>query len=168
MKKFIIGFTVFALVAIGTIFAFGQKSDGGGKWRKHRGGKHRDGFGMMAKKLNLTDAQKEQVKQISEASRAKIKPLMEQMKANRQQLKSLTENGQFDEAQIQNVANQQGVISAQLIVEKTRVKAQMFQILTPEQKAQAAALKEQMKEKMKQRFENRKQKKAEKTASETM
>lgn len=155
MKKFIIGFTVFALVAIGTIFAFAQKGEGG----KHFGGGfggHRGGFGRMAEKLNLTDAQKEQVKQITEASRAKIKPLMESMRANHQKMETLTANGQFDEAQIQAVAQEQGAISAQLIVEKERVKAQIFQILTAEQKAQAIQMKEQMKE----RFKNKGQGKA--------
>jgi len=142
MKKFMIGFTVFALVAIGTIFAFAQKGDGGGK-------RHGRGFGRMAEKLNLTDAQKEQVKQIMEASRAKIKPLKETMRASRQKMKELTAGGQFDEAQIQAVASEQGAISAQMIVEKQRTKAQIFQILTDEQKAQAAQMKEQMKERFK-------------------
>ena len=157
MKKYTIGFLVFALVAISTIFAFAQKSDGG---KRHgRGfGKHRDGFGQMAAKLNLTDAQKEQIKQISEASRAKIKPLKESLRANRQKMKELTADGQFDEAQIQTIAQQQGAITAQLIVEKERTKAQIFQTLTDEQKAQAKQFKEQMHEKIKERFKNRNQK----------
>lgn len=159
MKKLIIGFTVFALVAIGTIFAFAQKSDGGGKRHGRGFGGHRGGFGLLAK-LNLTDAQKEQVKQIAEASRAKIKPLMESMRTNHQKMETLTANGQFDEAQVQAVAQEQAAISAQLIVEKERTKAQMFQILTAEQKTQAAQMKEQMKEKMKERFKNKGQRKA--------
>lgn len=160
MKKFIIGFTVFALVAISTIFAFAQKGDG--KRGRHGFGGERGGFGRMAEKLNLTDAQKEQLKQITEASRAKIKPLMESLRANHQKMETLTANGQFDEAQVQAAAQEQAQISAQLIVEKARVKAQMFQILTDEQKAQAAQMKEQMKNKMKERFKNRGQRNAEK------
>jgi len=164
MKKFTIGFLVFALVAIGTIFAFAQKSDGGGK-RNGRGfGGHRGGFGRLAKNLNLTDAQKEQVKQITEASRAKVKPLMESMRANHQKMETLTAGGQFDEAQIQAVASEQGAISAQLIVEKERTKAQIFQILTDEQKAQSIQMKEQMKE----RFKNKGQRKAQKEAGDAM
>jgi len=58
MKKFTIGFLVFVMVVIGTIFAFAQKGEKG----KHgRGFGHR-GFERMAEKLNLSDAQKEQVK----------------------------------------------------------------------------------------------------------
>ena len=148
MKKFTIGFLVFAMVAIGTIFAFAQRGD---KGRHRREFAHR-GFERMAEKLNLTDAQKEQVKQISEASRAKVKPLKENMRANRQQLKLLTENEPFDEAQVQTIANRQGAIAAQIIVEKEGAKSEIFQILTVEQRAQAKQLKEQMKERFKGRF----------------
>ncbi len=148
MKKFTIGFLVFAMVAIGTVFALAQRGD---KGIHGRGFGHR-GFERMAEKLNLTDAQKEQVKQISEASRAKVKPLKESMRANRQQLESLTENEPFDEAQVQTIANRQGAIAAQIIVEKERAKWEIFQILTVEQRAQAKQLKEQMKERFKGRF----------------
>lgn len=146
MKKFTIGFLVFALVALSTVFAIAQK-DGDGGWKGKRGG-----FGRLAKQLNLTDAQKEQMKQIREASRAKVQPLREASKANRQKMNAATADGNFDEAQVTAIANEQAIIAAQLTVEKQRVKAQMFQILTPEQKAQIAQLKEQMKE----RFGNRK------------
>ena len=158
MKKFTIGFLVFALVAISTVFAIAQKGDDG--WKGKRGFGHRGGFGRIAEKLNLTDAQKEQVKQINEASRAKVKPLMDALRANRQKMNEATANGQFDEANVTAIAQEQAQISAQLTVEKERAKAQMFQILTPEQQAQAKAFREEMKEKMKQRFEKRKQMKS--------
>lgn len=148
MKKYLIGFTIFALVVISTVFAIGQK---GGDWKGgHRG--ERGGFGRMAEKLNLTEAQKEQVKQIMEASRAKVQPLREQMKANHQKMEAATANGQFDEAAVSAIAQEQATIGAQLIVEKERAKSQMFQILTAEQKVQF----EQFKSQMKDRFQNRK------------
>ncbi|MDQ2746471.1 MAG: Spy/CpxP family protein refolding chaperone [Acidobacteriota bacterium] len=154
MKKIIIGFTVFTLVAISTIFAVAQKN-GGAEWQGKRGGHHhrghRGGFGMMAEKLGLTDAQKAQVKDIMEAGKAKTQPLREARKANRQKMDAATADGQFDEAQVTAIAQEQAMISAQMIVEKERVKAQMFQVLTAEQKAQMAQLKDQMKE----HFQNR-------------
>lgn len=151
MKKYIIAVMVFALVAVSTVFAVAQK---GGDWKGRRGGHHRGGFGRMAAQLNLTDAQKEQVKTIMEASKAKTESLREASKANRQKMHEATANGQFDEATISAIAQEQAAISAQLTVEKLRVKSQMFQILTAEQKAQMAQMKEQRKE----RFQNRKNK----------
>ena len=149
MKKYIIGFTVFALVAISTVFAIGQK---GGDWKGGRGFGHHGGFGRMAEKLNLTDAQKAQVKDIMDASRAKVQPLTEQLKANHQKMETATANGQFDEAQVSTIANEQATISAQLIVEKERAKSQIFQILTAEQKT----LMPQFEAQRGDRFENRK------------
>jgi len=142
MKKFTIGFLVLVLVTLSTVFALAQKREGKGR-HGHRG------FARIAEKLNLTDAQKEQVKQILETSRAKVQPLKENMKANRRQLQELTANGQFDEAQVQAIAAQQGAIAAQMIVEKERAKSQIFQILTTEQQAQAKQMKEQVKERFK-------------------
>lgn len=153
MKKLGAAFLAIILVAIGTIFIFAQKADGDkGKFR--RGFGHR-GFAKMAEKLNLTDAQKEQFKQIREASKSKVQPLWENMKSVRQQLQAATANGQFNETQVQALATQQANIMAQLIVEKERTKSQMFAVLTPEQQSQAKAIKEQMKERFKQRFQNR-------------
>lgn len=151
MKKYTIGFLVFAMVAISTVFAIAQKGGGDG-WKGGRGGHHRGGFGRIAEKLNLTDAQKEQVKNIMEASRAKVQPLKESMKANRQKMDAATANGQFDEAAVAAIAQEQATIGAQLIVEKERAKSQMFQILTADQKAQF----QQFEAQMKNRFENRK------------
>ena len=154
MKKFIAAFMAIALVTVGTIFVFAQQSEGG-KGKFKRGFGHRGGFGRLAKKLNLTDAQKEQVKQIMEASKAKIQPLKENMKSIHQQMEAATADGKFDEAQVQALATQQANIMAQMIVEKERIKSQFFAILTPEQQAQAKQLKEQMKEKFKGKFQRR-------------
>lgn len=154
MKKIITAILAIALVSIGTIFIFAQTgSEEKGKFK--RGFGHRGGFERLAKKLNLTDAQKEQVKQIRETSKAKVQPLKENMKSIHQQMETATADGQFDEAQVQALATQQANIMAQMIVEKERTKSQMFAILTPEQQAQAKQLKEQMKEKFKGKFQHR-------------
>ena len=154
MKKLLVAFLAIAIVSIGTIFVFAQKGeDGKEKFKRDFG--HRGGFERLAKKLNLTDAQKEQAKQIMESGKEKVKPLMENMKSIHGQLDTATADGQFDEAQVQALATQQANIMAQLIVEKERTKSQLFAILTPEQQAQAKQLKEQMKEKFKGKFQKR-------------
>lgn len=169
MKKFTIGFLVFALVALSTVFAIAQKSGGEGEWKGKRGGHRgqRGGFGRMAEKLNLTDAQKAQVKGIMEASHSKIQPLREASKANHQKMKAATANGQFDEAAVSAIAQEQATISAQMMVEKERVKSQMFQILTAEQKVQMQQFKEQMKDHFKNR-KNGREKKAEQNDNDSV
>ena len=160
MKKLTTAFLAIALAAVGTIFVFAQKADGDkGKFKRgfgHRAG----GIERLAEKLNLSDAQKAQIKQIREASKAQNQPLRENMKSIRQQLNAAAADGNFDESQIQSLAAQQADIMAKLTVERLRAKSQTFAVLTPEQQTQARALKEQMKE----RFQNRKGKRGGKAA----
>ncbi len=154
MKKLTTVFLAIALVAIGTIFAFAQKADGN-KGKFKRGFGHRGGFARIAEKLNLSDAQKAQIKQIRETSKTKVQPLRENMKSIRQQMNAATADGNFNEAQVQSLATQQATIMAQLTVEKERTKAQTYAVLTPEQQTQAKALKEQMKERRQDRKQRR-------------
>ncbi len=184
MKKFTVTLLAIAVVALGTMFAFGQttdtttpntdtvsKSAKHGKFGK-RGKKGKRGMrgkghgGMSFKQLDLTDDQKAQMKAIREQSRESTKSLHEQMKANHEQLAQLTENGQFDKASIAAIASQQGQIHAQMIVAKQKVKSQMYNVLTSEQKSKLATLKAERKQKMQERKANRAEKKAAKQAQE--
>ena len=117
--------------------------------------------GRMFRHLDLTDAQKEQMKTIGKASRENLKPVMQQMREGRKTLNDLTANGNFDEAQIQAIAAQQGALHAQMIVEKQRTKTAMFAVLTAEQKTKVAELKQTFE----QRRTERKAKRAERKAA---
>lgn len=159
MKKILIAILSIVLVATGAMFIFAQQGANKGQteFGKHGGkhGKRGGGHGFFLRGLDLTDEQKAQVKQIMEASRDKNKAVREQMKANHQKLDELTSNGAFDEAQVTAIANSQGALQAKMIVEKERVKSQIFAILTDEQKAKAAQMKEQMKERFKNKMNKR-------------
>lgn len=155
MKKLTTAFLAIALAAVGTIFVFAQKADGDKGKFKRGFGHHHGGFERLTKKLDLSDAQKAQVKQIKEAGKAKVQPLRENMKSIRQQLNAATADGNFNEAQVQTLATQQANIMAQLTVEKERTKSQIYAVLTPEQQTQAKALKEQMKERRQDRKQKR-------------
>lgn len=151
MKRIIAAIIAVVVLALGAVFVSAQRSEhkgghGGGGF--NRGGHHRSD-GMMLRGLDLTDAQKTQVREIMEASKTKVRPIRQAMKANHEKLRLATENGKFDEAQVQALANENGTLSAQLLVERERTKAQIFNILTPEQREKAAQLKSQMKENFK-------------------
>lgn len=106
--------------------------------------KHRHGHHHLWKKLNLTDAQKKEMFSIRLEERAKMKPLVQKLKAGRDQLRALPK-GQFDEAKIRAIAKGQADIITELIVEKQRMKSRIYAVLTPEQRAKV----EQMREKWK-------------------
>jgi len=145
MKRAIVAILAIAVASVGAIVIFAQRSSHGGK---HEGFGHR-GMGMIFKKLDLTEEQKAQAKEIVQAGFEKNKGVFEAMKANREKMKAATANGAFDEAVVSQIAAEQGQLAAQLIVEKERVKSQIFAILTDEQKAKAIELEKEFDGKMK-------------------
>lgn len=159
MKKLTVAILSIILVAMGAMFIFAQ--DGAANKEGKRGfGKRGDGHKMMLRGLDLTDEQKAQIKTITQASKETSQPIREQMKANREKLQTLSDDGNFDQAQVQEIANRQGALSAQMIVEKEKTKSQIYAILTPEQKAKAAEMKARFKQKREQRMQKRAERRA--------
>jgi protein CpxP len=106
-------------------------------WHGHHG--HRMAY--MARELNLTDAQKAQIKEIFQANKASGLPLMQQMAANKKAMLEATANGNYDQAKIQQLANQRAQLTSQLIVQKQAIRHQIYtQVLTPDQRTKAEEL----------------------------
>jgi len=80
---------------------------------------------------NLTDAQKEQVKSIVDAHRDEMRGLLDRQAQARRALAAAAERGQVDDA----AANDVGAASASLALAEARMRAEVFQLLTPEQRA---------------------------------
>ena len=153
MKKMIWALAAFAVIAIGGIFIFGQHGE---TRRGGRGGHFGErGLLRMADRLDLSDEQKTQIKTILEDSKTRVKPLMEEMRAQHEALAALGTDGRFDAEKVEAAAAAQSAASKQLIVEKEKTKAAVFAVLTPEQRTQAAELKNEFKGRMKDRFKQR-------------
>jgi len=127
-----------AVVVCGAVMiSYAQQSDNTAApaWGGHRHGGH---MAYMAKALNLTDAQKGQIKSIMQANRASNRPLMQQMAQNRVAMLTATSGGAFDQAKVTALANQQAQLMAQRMVQKESIEHQIYtQVLTPEQRATA-------------------------------
>lgn len=131
-----------ALVLCGSLLTVAaQSNDNAGPtaWGGHRHGH----MGYMAKALNLTDAQKAQIKTIMQAQRATVRPLMLQMAQNHAAMLQATASGAFDQAKVQQLATQQSQIMAQLSVQRASTHSQIYNtVLTAEQKATADQLRQ--------------------------
>jgi protein CpxP len=132
---------IVALIIGATIFAVGQ-GDAVLAHFQHRGGGSPHSFGPemvdhIARELNLTEAQKAQIKTLMEAAHATLAPLQQKKDDLHKQLELATANGQFDEAQVRSLANQQGQLMAETIVEHERMKSKAYSLLTPEQRTKA-------------------------------
>ena len=99
----------------------------------------------ITRHLDLTDAQQTQVKSILEAERSKVAPLLADAAKNRQLLHESTTSGKFDEVHVRSLAAQQAQTMTEMIVEKERVKARIYnEVLTAEQRTKADQLLERM------------------------
>ena len=100
-------------------------------------------LGPLARDLNLTDAQKEQIKQLEDKFAANTKELHEQMlKAGGDPFDAL-KDGAFDEAAVRAAAQARANIQVELEVAHARLLSQVYALLTAEQKAQLAARRQQ-------------------------
>ena len=141
--KLMVVASVLALLLCGaTIFAYAQGPGGEGF-----GGPGHGHMGFLARELNLTDAQKAQVKTIMQANKASMKTVMQQMAQNRAAMLAATANGAYDQQtqlKIQSLATQQAQLEAAMIVNRETIRQQIYtQVLTADQQAKAEQLRTQ-------------------------
>ena len=119
-----------------------QSNQQGTRTERRGGGKHRGhGFGGMRhggffKQLNLTEDQKTKMKQIRESFATQNKPLREQLRAKRQELRQASEGGTFNEALATQKLTEMASLEAKLMGERHKLHQEMLSVLTAEQKAQ--------------------------------
>jgi len=144
MKLMVVA-SVMALLLCGTaMVAYAQGPGPGGKGHGWGGPGGGSGMGLALHELNLTDAQKAQVKTIMQANHTTMKTVMQQMEQNRAAMLAATANGTYNAAQIQTLANQQAQLQAAMIVNREAVQHQIYtQVLTADQQAKAEQLRTQ-------------------------
>lgn len=145
--------TLAALLVAG--IAFAQEGGGPGPMHHRMGGPFmgHPGFAMMLHQLNLTPDQKAQVKQILQAEKPTLKPLMQQEFQAHQQLAQLVTSGNFDQAKAAAIATQEAQTHIQLEVEHAKVASQIYQLLDSTQKAKVADMLAKHEQRMQQHFQ---------------
>jgi Spy/CpxP family protein refolding chaperone len=106
-----------------------------------RGGHKGQGWGGMReggffKQLNLTEDQKAKIKQIRETYAQTNKPLHDQLRAKRQELRQASEGGTFNEALATQKLTEIAPLEAKLMASEHNLHQEMLSVLTAEQKAQ--------------------------------
>jgi periplasmic protein CpxP/Spy len=131
MKKFA---TAVAVTLMGASLAMAAPNQGG--WKGH----HHGVFGKkLAEKLNLTDAQKAQVKDIVKASRQENKAFFESARATFKDYRAAKQAN--DTAKMDALKPTIDANRAQMKQIRTAEEAKIAQVLTPEQNAQWQQLK---------------------------
>ena len=134
-RRILVIASIAVLVVAATVLALAQgHMDQGEKMRGHEPG---DMIEHISVALSLTDAQKEQMKALLEAQR----PMEEERHAKlddiRKQIDAASANGQFDEATVRPLANQQAQLMADEMVDHLRLHAKMYSLLNAEQRTKA-------------------------------
>jgi protein CpxP len=149
-------------VAIAVPFAIAQSKDASGQRTRHAEGREhgkRGGGGRMAgaffRNLDLTDAQKEQMKSIRESHSQSLRPLMDQIRAKRQEIRQAGAGGSFNEALVAQKLGEIAPLEAKLMGERSRLHQEMLSVLTAEQKAKLEQTREQRKTKWAERGANK-------------
>ncbi len=128
-----------------------------------RGGPGRDG-GLLLRRLNLTEAQRDQVRAINAAHREEFRALAEKTRAAREALRTATQAEPVDEAAIRPAAAAMADVHAEQALLHARVRSEIQQVLTPEQREQAKQLAseraqrlEERRERLQQRLDQRRE-----------
>jgi Spy/CpxP family protein refolding chaperone len=121
-----------------------ERRGGRGEHKGHGWGGMRRGGGFF-KQLNLTEDQKTKMKQIRSTFAEQNKPLREQLRAKRQELRQASEGGTFNEALATQKLTEMASLEAKLMGEQHKLHQEMLSVLTAEQKAQLEQSKAQFK-----------------------
>jgi Spy/CpxP family protein refolding chaperone len=122
-----------ALLAGGLAFA------GPGRYRERMAGR----MEYLSRELNLTDGQKARVKEIFEAHRADgLGQAAQSSRAARRDLQLMIHDPSADESAIRGAASRAAQAEGDLAVERHKMFAEIYQILTPEQQEKAKALRD--------------------------
>jgi len=152
--KLILAIASLSAVALAASLAVAQsvKTDQGnqqGRRHEWRGEGQKRGFhgrgDAFFNRLNLTDDQKAKMKQIRESFMASNKPLLDQLRAKRQELRQANEGGTFNEALATKKLTETAGLQAKLMGERFKLHQEMQALLTAEQKAQLEQMKAQFK-----------------------
>ena len=121
------------------------------KWDGEHGGRRGGPGGMLLKGINLTDAQKEQMRQISERYRATFRAQRQAHPVERRGGFDALKGGTFDEAAVRAAAQARANAQVEMEVQRAHMMFEMYNVLTPEQKAQLAAERQQREQRRQER-----------------
>lgn len=90
----------------------------------------------MTDRLKLTAEQRSSVQAVLKKSQPQRANLREKMQANRKALKQLARSGKSDSSQLATLAQERGQLVADLIVQRSKVRGEIRDILTDAQREQ--------------------------------
>ncbi|CAD6367441.1 hypothetical protein FOB89_01225 [Shewanella putrefaciens] len=140
---------LFAILASSTVFATTVSAESTQGCDHSRGEFHKKGNRMehggmhkMFEGLDLTDAQKADIKKLfaeQKASRSDERPTKEELLAHRNEMQAVITAATFDETQAKALLNARQDKRQAQAIERMKIQNQIYNLLTPEQQAKFKA-----------------------------
>ena len=134
---------IVALLSAGAVALFAQGAPGRGAGPFVPGGRGGFGAGFALGQLDLSDAQKQQVRDITQRDRDAMRSTMQRLEQAMQAQREAITQVPVNEQAVRAAAAQVALVQADLAVAQARVHADIWNILTPEQQTKAKELEQQ-------------------------
>ena len=125
----------------------------GGEFGMGGGGMHPRMFERMASELGLSDAQRQSIRGLYESARPAMEQRREQARANAELLRKTQPGDKDYQAVVARVSRTAGELAAAAVSDGAQLRAQVWGVLTPEQRVKAQQLGEQRKQRREERRE---------------
>lgn len=129
-----------ALAPFAIAAATGQDGGPQAGWHGGHGHGHGDFAGAYAK-LNLTDTQKANIKQIMQNSFSQTKTQRQNLRQQREAFEQMAPNASGYQAAANALAQAEGAAATARVQQRAAIRAQIYAVLTPAQQAQLATMK---------------------------
>jgi periplasmic protein CpxP/Spy len=147
-----------ALVALlATTVAYAQGPRGGGFGGQGGRGFGPGGPGLALNELNLTDAQREQVREIRDRYKEQIQTLSRRLGDLAAKQRQAIETVPVNETLITSATQDMTQAQVEVAIQEARINADIWSVLTPEQQAKATKLRAERKAQMVQRRQENQQ-----------
>jgi Spy/CpxP family protein refolding chaperone len=115
------------------------------------------GLGLLLGRLNLTDAQRTQVRDVMDRHQEETRAAQIKMREAREALRKAVETVPLDEGLVLEKADAVGRLEGDLAVLRARIHSEVYALLTAEQRTTAAQITAEREARMKQREEQLRQ-----------
>src|SRR4051812_29858996 len=140
VQKLMTSVVVAAMVAAGGAALYAQGRGGPGRGA---GGPFAAGRGFALGQLDLSDAQKQQVRAITQRHREAMQPVMQRLRQAMMAERAAVEAVPVNEAAVRAASQDVATAQADLAIDRARTHSEVFAILTVEQQAKAKQLEAQ-------------------------
>lgn len=140
MKRIIIWSCVAALLVASGVGIALAGARGCHRWGG-RGWGHPGPFGYLARELNLSREQRQQIRSMWQMERPAMLSLVHEFAAESKEMDEATAKGNVDEGKVQEIATRQGTTVARFLIEKEHFKSRIYStVLNPGQRTKADEL----------------------------